>query len=145
MSTHRLMPLGQMERLIMIGKKSSKHQGFTLIELLVVLSVIALLLTLAMPRFFKSIDTSRDKALKQDLSIMREAIDKYYGDHSKYPDSLQDLVDEHYIRSIPIDPVTESNDTWIMIPPKHEVKGKLFDIKSGANGISYEGKTYDQY
>lgn len=132
-----------MERHIMTGKQ--KHRGFTLIELLVVLSVIALLLTLAMPRFFKSIDTSRDKALQQDLSTLRETIDKYYSDHSKYPDSLQELVDEHYIRSIPVDPVTESSDTWILIPPKHDVKGQLFDIKSGATGISYEGKSYDQY
>lgn len=129
----------------MTGKKINSHNGFTLIELLVVLSVIALLLTLAMPRFFKSIDTSRDKALKQDLSVLREAIDKYYGDHSRYPDTLQNLVDGHYIRSIPIDPVTDSSDTWILVPPKHEVKGQLFDIKSGATGISYEGKSYDQY
>ena len=134
-----------MERLIMIGNKKFKETGFTLIELLVVLSVIALLLTLAMPRFFKSIDNSRDKALQQDLSTLREAIDKYYGDHSKYPDSLQDLVDEHYIRSIPVDPVTESNTTWILIAPTHEVKGRLFDVKSGATGVSYEGKNYDQY
>eukprot|EP01137_Pigoraptor_chileana_P015452 Opistho-2@71397 len=129
----------------MNGKGHISARGFTLIELLVVMSIIAVLITLALPRFFKSFDTSKDKALLQDLSIMRDAIDKYYGDHAKYPDTLNELVDEHYIRSIPVDPVTDSNSTWVLIQPKAGLKGKIFDIKSGAEGSSFEGKTYDQY
>lgn len=98
-----------------------------------------------MPRYFKSVDRSKDAALKHDLSTMRDALDKYYTDHAKYPDSLQDLVVDHYIREIPVDPVTDSTITWILIPPRERAKGKIFDIKSGAQGNSTEGIPYNQY
>jgi len=99
--------------MILRGKKS----GFTLIELLVVMAVIAALLTLAAPRYFSSIEKSREAVLQANLAMMRQTLDKYYGDKGRYPDALDDLVANKYLRSVPTDPVTESNATWIVVPP----------------------------
>ena len=124
---------------------AKKIKAFTLIELLVVMSVIALLLAIAMPRYFKGLDRSKEAALKQDLSIMRDALDKYYGDHASYPNKLEDLVEKRYLRGIPKDPITESEATWLTIAPKDSRKGKIFDIKSGASGNSIDGVPYNQF
>jgi general secretion pathway protein G len=124
---------------------TKKLKAFTLIELLVVMSVIALLLAIAMPRYFKGLDRSKDAALKQDLSIMRDALDKYYGDNASYPTKLEDLVEKHYLRDIPEDPITESATTWLTIAPKDSRKGKIFDIKSGAIGQSVDGVPYRDF
>jgi general secretion pathway protein G len=86
------------------------RRGFTLIELLVVLSIIALLLTLAVPRYFHSIDTSKEAVLSENLHIVRETIDKFYGDKGRYPESLEELVSERYLRALPHDPVTGSDE-----------------------------------
>ena len=107
------------------------HQGFTLIELLVVMAIIATLLSLAMPRYFHSIDKSKEAALHADLNGMRDAIDKFYGDTGKYPDTLDDLVEKKYLRSIPPDPMTGSNLTWVVIPPEDPQQGGVYDVKSG--------------
>jgi len=85
--------------------------GFTLIELIVVLTVLALLLTIAVPRYFSHIEHAKEATLKQDLSVMRDAIDKFHGDKGRYPDQLDELVSARYIRTIPVDPITESAST----------------------------------
>ncbi|MEA3152207.1 MAG: ral secretion pathway protein, partial [Gammaproteobacteria bacterium] len=85
-----------------IGKRSTF--GFTLIELLVVMSIIGMLLTLAVPRYFRTVERSKETVLKHDLSVMRESIDKYYADLGQYPEALPVLVDKRYIRSVPVDP-----------------------------------------
>ncbi len=118
-------------------------KGFTLIELLVVMAIIALLLSIAVPKYFGSVDRSRETILRQDLSVMREAIDKYYGDKNRYPDSLEDLVTAKYIRSIPKDPITNSESTWIIIAPKSGLTGTVYDIKSGAPGLGADGTAYE--
>lgn len=124
---------------------ANKTQAFTLIELLIVMSIIALLLAIATPRYFRGLDRSKEAALKQDLSIMRDAIDKYYSDHANYPNKLENLVEEKYLRDIPIDPVTESDATWLIVAPKGNKKGKIFDIKSGATGLNEDGIPYSDY
>lgn len=117
--------------------------GFTLIELLVVLSIIALLLTLAVPRYFHSIDTSKEAVLSENLHIVRETIDKFYGDKGRYPESLDELVSERYLRALPHDPVTGSTTTWTIIAPETpDAKGKVYDIKSGAPGATRDGKPF---
>jgi len=118
-----------------------KAKGFTLIELMVVLTIIALLLSLAVPRYFKSVDHAREATLRQNLQTMREAIDKYYGDNDKYPASLEELVKNHYLKAVPIDPLTDSSDTWLVLPPE-EGDGRVFDVKSGAAGKDKNGKAY---
>jgi general secretion pathway protein G len=114
--------------------------GFTLIELMVVMVLIALLLTLAVPRYFGTIDTGKQSVQRQNISSIRDAIDKYYGDLGKYPESLQDLVDKKYLRSVPVDPLTNKPD-WVSIPPTDPNLTGIYDIHSakappdgGSNG-----------
>ena len=126
--------------------RSNRHligHGFTLIELLVVLSIIALLLTLAVPRYFHSIDTSKEAVLSENLHIVRDTLDKFYGDKGRYPESLEELVSERYLRALPHDPVTGSTTTWTIIAPETpDAKGNVYDIKSGAPGTTRDGKPF---
>lgn len=122
--------------------KGYRGFGFTLIELLVVMVIVALLLSIVAPRYFHSVSKAEEAVLKQDLSLMREALDKYHADTGKYPDVLDDLVNNKYIRKIPVDPVTESSMTWVFIPPANAEKGAIFDIKSGAPGNGKDGTAY---
>ncbi|HEX8403569.1 MAG TPA: type II secretion system protein [Duganella sp.] len=119
-----------------------KTKGFTLIELLVVLGIVALMLTLAVPRYFPSIDKSKEVVLADNLRNMRALIDQYYGDTGRYPDSLDQLVEKKYLRSLPVDPITDSESTWVIVPPEDGAKGGIYDIKSGAPGNDRSGKPY---
>jgi general secretion pathway protein G len=119
-----------------------KRSGFTLIELLVVLGIVALLLTLAVPRFVPRIDNARETILADNLRNTRAVIDQYYSDTGHYPDSLDQLVEKKYLRGLPIDPVTDSSATWIVVPPEDGAKGGVYSIKSGAPGNDRNGKPY---
>src|SRR5512139_961429 len=123
------------------GNKS----GFTLIELMVVMAVIAILLSIALPRYFAGLEKSREAVLHQDLSLLRETLDKYYGDKGKYPDALDDLVSSKYLRSVPVDPITDSNATWVSIPPDTPEKGGVYDVRSGAQGVARDGTEYHNW
>lgn len=124
------------------GGSCARSTGFTLIELLVVMAIIATLLTLVIPRYLGSVDRSKEVVLKQSLATVRDAIDKHYGDTGRYPDSLQELVDKRYIRSLPFDPVTESTSTWAIVPPADAAKGGVYDVHSGAPGTTHDGTPY---
>ena len=127
-------------------RKSAKRQnGFTLIELLVVLSIISILLTLVLPHYFGSIEKSREAVLHQDLVVMRDAIDKYYGDNGKYPSALEDLIQRKYLRGLPVDPITQSTKTWLIIAPDNSDQGEVYDIRSGAKGTSSNGTPYSEW
>lgn len=117
-------------------------RGFTLIELLVVMALIALLLTLSLPRYFANVDRARESVLKQNLAGLRDAIDKHFADNGRYPDSLDDLVKKKYMRRIPVDPVTDRSDTWIVVAPTEESAGSVFDVHSGASGTARDGMSY---
>ncbi len=119
-----------------------KKSGFTLIELLVVLAIIAVLLTLAVPRYFSSLEKSREVVLQQNLAMLRETLDKYYGDKGKYPDALEELVSSKYLRSVPVDPMTDSSATWVSIAPELPEMGGVNDVRSGAQGIARDGTEY---
>lgn len=121
-----------------------RYCAFSLVELLVVLSIIALLLTIVSPKYFKDIDQAKETTLKKDLQIMRESLDKYYGDHQYYQESLERLVEEQYIRSLPIDPITERADTWLAIEAEPPLNG-IADIKSGAEGVARDGSLYGDW
>jgi general secretion pathway protein G len=123
--------------------RTGRGSGFTLIELLIVLSVIALMLTLALPHYFHSIDASKEKILAENLHVTRDAIDKFYGDVGRYPESLEELVDKHYLRSLPFDPVTDSATTWRIVAPDEQSPGNVYDIKSGAPGANRDGRPYE--
>ena len=119
-----------------------KRSGFTLIELLVVLAIIATLLTIAVPRYYSSLDKSKEAVLKENLYQLRDAIGKYYADRGKYPESLQALATDKYLRSVPLDPVTDSASTWIVVAPEDPQKGGVFDVKSGAAGKALDGTEF---
>ncbi len=106
------------------------------------MSIIALLLTIAVPRYFHSTDKAKEAVLKEDLAQMRIAIDQYHADRGKYPDSLDDLVEKKYLRRIPPDPVTESISTWVVVPPSDPGSSGVYDVKSGAQGTGMDGKNY---
>lgn len=117
--------------------------GFTLIELLVVLAIVATLLSIAAPRYLRSVDDAREAALKSNLTQLREAIDHFHADRGSYPQALADLVEKRYLRSIPVDPVTESAQTWKLLPaPGAEDTGAIYDVRSGAEGTSRLGEPY---
>lgn len=119
--------------------------GFTLIELLVVLAIVALLLTLAVPRYFPTIDRTKETILADNLRHTRDVIDQFYADRGRYPDSIEQLVEKKYLRSMPIDPITESSETWIVVPPEDASKGNVYSIKSGAPGNDKRGKPYSDW
>ncbi|MEZ0316331.1 MAG: type IV pilin protein [Methylophilaceae bacterium] len=120
--------------------------GFTLIEVLVVMAIVATLLSIAAPRYFDSMERSKEAILKQDLTIMRDAIDKFYSDTNSYPNKLDELVTKKYLRTIPLDPITESSYTWIVIPPPTlDLQGAVYDVRSGAPGLSFNGSPYKQW
>jgi general secretion pathway protein G len=116
--------------------------GFTLIELLVVMAIIGTLLTIAVPRYFHSVDKSKEAVLHQNLALTRQAIDKYFSDSGHYPDSLDDLVGKKYLRSVPYDPIAESSTVWQIVAPDNIEKGLMYDIKSGATGVALDGTEY---
>jgi general secretion pathway protein G len=119
--------------------------GFTLIELLVVLAIIATLLTIAVPRYYASLDRSKEAVLKENLYQLRDAIGKYYGDKGKYPETLEALATDKYLRKVPLDPITESATTWQVVPPEDPQKGGVFDVKSGAQGKGLDGTEFSMW
>ena len=125
---------------------SARRKGFTLIELLVVMSVIATLLTIAVPRYFQHLERVREASLRESLAVMRDALDKYRGDTGAYPESIEELVKKRYLRKLPPDPVTESTETWVLVPPPEEPgQKKVWDIRSGAEGQGLDGSDYSSW
>jgi general secretion pathway protein G len=129
----------------MVETKKARLTGFTLIELLLVLAVIATLLTIAVPRYWASLDRSKEAVLKENLYQMRDAIGKYYGDKGKYPESLEALASDKYLHKIPLDPITESATSWIPVPPPDPQKTGVYDVRSGASGKALDGTEFSTW
>jgi general secretion pathway protein G len=119
--------------------------GFTLIELLVVMVIIASLLTIAVPRYFHSVERSKEVVLAQDLSVLRDAIDKYYSDRGQYPDTLAALAEERYVRKIPVDPITKSDATWVTVESNEPDTSGIIDVRSGAERLASNGVPYNEW
>lgn len=121
-------------------------RGFTLIELLVVMAALGLLLAVVAPQYMQHVDRARETALRQNLASLREAIDKFHADRARYPLQLNELVAEHYLRSLPVDPVTDRSDTWVLVAPSGQVGvaagTAIFDVRSGAPGRAKDGSAY---
>ncbi|MBB5368337.1 MULTISPECIES: type II secretion system protein [unclassified Janthinobacterium] len=117
-------------------------RGFTLIELLVVMALIGMLLSLSVPRYFGNVDKAKESVLRQNLAQTRDAIDKYFGDNGRYPDTLDEIVVRHYLRKMPVDPITDRSDSWIVVAPEKKDMGNVFDVKSGATGRARDGSEY---
>ena len=124
---------------------TGSRRGFTLIELLVVMAIIATLLTIAVPRYARSLQRSREAVLRQDLATLRESIDKFYGDTGKYPQTLAVLVDRRYLRKIPVDPIARSADKWVVVLSDDPDDNGVKDVKSGAEGAGENGIAYAEW
>ncbi len=123
---------------------TSRPRGFTLIELIVVMAIVALLASIAAPRYFNSLQKSKETALLQSLTVMRDAVDQFAADKGRYPESLQELADGRYLREVPEDPLTGSRDSWVELPPPADMQasGRVWDVRSGAAGRSADGRLY---
>ena len=121
--------------------------GFTMIELLIVISIIVVLASMGMTQYRNSVVRAREAVLKEDLFRMRDAIDQYYADRNKYPSSLDDLVSDGYMREVPIDPMTQSKDTWQPVNAEANVNDAtaepgIYDVKSGSDQSALDGTRY---
>lgn len=123
-------------------RQAHANSGFTLIELLVVMAIIATLLSLAAPRYIGNVDKAKESVLKENLASLRDVLDKHYADKGKYPANLDELVAHRYLRKLPIDPITDSNKTWVVVPPADVQLGGVFDVRSGASGKARDGTNY---
>lgn len=121
-----------------------RSRGFTLIELIVVMAIVALLASIAAPRYFHSLEKSKETALRSSLTVMRDAIDQFAADKGRYPDTLEELASARYLREIPEDPVAGARDAWVELgpPPDAQIKGQLYDVRSGAAGRASDGRLY---
>lgn len=124
------------------ARPPARVRGFTLIEMLVVMAILATLLSLAAPRYFDSLARAQEAALKTDLRVLREAIDKHHADTGRLPETLQQLVQARYIRALPVDPITERADSWILVPAPDGVTPGVYDVRSGAPGQGRDGSPY---
>jgi general secretion pathway protein G len=111
----------------------------------VALAIVALLLSIVVPRYLGSLGRAEESVLKENLHALRDAIDKHQADTGRYPASLDELVAKKYLRSIPTDPVTQSAATWLVVAPADPQLGAVYDVKSGAKGAGRDGKPYEQW
>ena len=126
------------------------ERGFTLIELLVVLSLIVLLASIGLVMYQNSVQRGREAVLKEDLFRMRDAIDQHYADKGKYPGSLEDLVSAGYLRKVPVDPMTQSTETWQTVPAEPDpanltVEPGIYNVRSGAEGQALDGSKFSEW
>lgn len=127
-----------------------RRRGFTFIELLIVMTIISILVSIAVPLYQKSILRAKEAVLRNNLFTLRMAIDEYTFDKKKAPQRLQDLVDAGYLRQIPVDPITGSNQTWVVIMEDaltavDQTEPGIIDVRSGAEGISLDGTPYSEW
>jgi general secretion pathway protein G len=118
---------------------TGKSSGFTLIELLVVMAIIGTLLSIAVPRYFHALAHARETVLREDLAILREAIDKHYADLGEYPETLPVLVEKRYVRSLPVDPFTRLSDSWVLVASDDPDHAGIRDVHSGAAAEGVDG------
>ena len=137
-------------------RRRHRQTGFTLLELIIVVAVIGILATIAMPKLLHTPDKAKEAVLRTDLRTFRDVIDQYYADKGKYPESLDVLVEDDYLRAIPVDPITRSADTWLVVyeepkldetPPESdgEVKPGIMDVHSGSEATGSDGRPYSEW
>ncbi len=131
-------------------RSNRNDAGFTLMELMIVMAIIGILATLAVPSFIGALRSAKEAVLKSDLQTMREAIDSYTEDKQKGPQSLQDLIDDGYLKAIPVDPMTKSNETWVTdtsdaLRSVDESDPGIDDVHSGSQETGTDGQPYSSW
>jgi len=137
-------------------RRRATEQGFTLLELIIVIAIIGILATIAMPKLLHTPDKAKEAVLRTDLRTFRDVIDQYYADKGKYPESLDVLVEDDYLRAIPIDPMTKSAETWETVleepkldapPPEsdEDMKPGIMDVHSGSSLSGSNGTPYNEW
>jgi general secretion pathway protein G len=129
---------------------SGKREGYTLIELIIVMAIISILLSIAVPLYQKSLLRTKESLLKNNLFTLRTVIDEYTFDKQKAPQTLQDLVSQGYLRAVPIDPITGSDQTWRVIMEDaltmvNQTEPGIYDVRSGSDLKSLEGTPYSEW
>ena len=127
-----------------------RRRGFTLIEIMIVMTIISILVSIAVPLYQKSIIRAKESVLRNNLFTLRTVIDEYTYDKKKAPQSLEDLVNEGYLRQIPIDPITGSDQTWVVIMEDaltsvDQTEPGIYDVRSGAEGNGLDGTPYSEW
>jgi general secretion pathway protein G len=131
-------------------RNRKQDAGFTLLELMIVMAIIGILATLAVPSFIGALKSAREAVLKEDLHVMRAAIDSYTMDKQKAPQSLDDLIQSGYLRSIPEDPMTRSNETWVTdtsdaLSSVDQTDSGINDVHSGSQDTGSDGQPYSAW
>ena len=128
------------------GQIGYTAQGFTIIELMVVLAISAVLLTIVMPSYLGHVQRTKEAVLRENLKVLRVSLDQYYADRGHYPHELKALVTEHYLRAIPLDPITNSAESWIVVTRNGNRQREIVDIHSGAPGSGHhDPREYQQW
>ncbi len=136
--------------MLTLRRRRTEASGFTLIELLVVTALVVVLASLALVGYQNSIVRAREAVLKEDLFRLRDAIDQYYADKNKWPQNLQDLVTDGYVREVPQDPITNSAESWQTVPAESDpanpsAEPGIFDVKSGSDRAALDGSPYAEW
>lgn len=143
------------------GEKLRTSKGFTLIELMIVISIIGILASIAVPSYQAGLIKAREAVLREDLYSMRSAIDQFAADLGRYPFSLKELVEQRYLREIPVDPFTRSSESWITVAPQPvtaptgqsagggdgqaPLQGNVYDLHSGSNLVGTNNVPYNEW
>jgi general secretion pathway protein G len=139
-----------MQQRFLGNRAATGESGFTLVELMIVMLIIGVLAAIAIPSYISSLKNAKEAVLKEDLHVLRQAIDAYTNDKEKAPQSLDDLVSAGYLKSIPMDPMTHSAATWVTstddsVQSLDQTDGGVNDVHSGSSEPGSDGRPYSEW